>query len=501
MSSSPDPRFVSRAPASLDELKRSSVRSGSVTAFAQALNLLIHLASTVVLARLLSPAEFGVISMVLTVTLFARLFRDLGLSSSTIQRASLTHEQVSTLFWINLAVGAALTSLVAASAPVVAWFFGRPELKAVTLWLSLSFLISSLGTQPGALLARSLRFGLTATANLAGALATFGVTAYLASRGQSYWSIVFGNLIGTTLTSGLLLALAGWRPGLPRRGHGVRGMLRYGLNLTGFEFVNYFSRNLDNILIGKFAGPDALGLYTKAYNLLMLPITNLRGPITNVAFAAMSRLQERPEEFRRYYCSVVFVLAVTSMPVVGGLYVVSDPLIRIVLGERWAPAAGLFSILAFAGFLQTSSGFRGTVLMSLGLGRRYFMQGLYSAIVGCTGFLIGIRWGASGVATAYAITSLLLPYPMHVYSFKGTPLRVGDFFGTVAGPALAAIVAAAAMVPIRVHAFTSLGDFADLLASIVLYVALYSALLVAHGPSRRRLGQTGSFILTALGRR
>lgn len=189
------------------------------------------------------------------------------------------------------------------------------------------------------------------------------------------------------------------------------------------------------------------------------------------------------------------------MPVVGGLYTISEPLIGVLMGERWLPAAELFSILAIAAFLQTTSGFRGTVLMSLGMGRRYLMQGLYSAIVTCAGFIIGIRWGASGVATAYAVTSLIMPYPMHVYSFKGTPLKVSDFLEPIAAPAFAAIGAAIAVAAISAFLIPNLSAVANLISGTLLYAICYTGSLWAYPPSRKRLRQTISFLTETFAKR
>jgi polysaccharide transporter, PST family len=475
--------------AAWSQIKRSSVRGGAVTGIAQAASALIQIVSTVTLARLLTPEEYGAVAMVLAVTVFAGLFRDLGLSASTIQRAQLSHAQLSTLFWLNVAAGTALTGLVAAAAPLVAWFYGRPELTAVTLALSVTFVIGSFGTQPGALLSRQLRFGRRAAATLAGAVVTFLTSLTLAWQGFSYWALVVGTIAGGLTTTVLLNLLCGWRPGLPSRRAGIRPMVQYGLNLTGFDLANYFSRNLDNILIGRFAGADALGLYSRAYALLMFPISNLRAPVGAVAFPALSRLQDQPADFRHYYRTVVFMLAAISMPVVALVFVLSDVLILVALGPRWVAAAELFSILALAAFLQPTSGLRGTVLMSLGLGRRYLSQGVIAAVVTSAGFVIGIQWDATGVAWAYVTTSLLLVFPMHVYCFRGTPVAVGDYFGTIALPAAVSIGAGAVTAWVHATVGSALPPVAQLLLGAGVFGVTYTIPFALHRPSRSRLAR------------
>jgi O-antigen/teichoic acid export membrane protein len=185
------------------------------------------------------------------------------------------------------------------------------------------------------------------------------------------------------------------------------------------------------------------------------------------------------------------------MPLVGYLFVAAEPIIRLALGPQWMPAAQLFAILAFAAFLQTPSGFRGTVLMSLGLGQRYFRQGLITAIITCAGFAIGIRWGATGVATAYAVTSLILPYPMHVYSFRGTPVSPRDFLGSIAGPAIAAVAAGAICLVLRFHYWQAAPAAVDALASLLAYGTLYVGLLLLRAENRRSLQRARVFLRNA----
>jgi PST family polysaccharide transporter len=217
-------------------------------------------------------------------------------------------------------------------------------------------------------------------------------------------------------------------------------MLKFGAHITGFDLVNYFHRNLDNILIGRFWGADMLGLYSRAYNLLMFPIQNIRAPLNAVAFPAMSRLQDQPQLFRSYYRRVTSLVALFSMPLCGFLFVAARPFIEFVLGERWVDAASLFQILAIVGFIQPSASLRGLVVLSLGLGRRYLGLGVLQAVVTSIGFLIGIWWGAKGIAIAYVISTYAVLFPMFHLAFKDTPLRLEDYVHSVARPVVAAFV-------------------------------------------------------------
>ncbi len=412
----------------LADLNRKSVRGGAVTMVSQAITIGIQLISTVVLARLLSPDDYGVMAMVMAVTGFAGLFRDLGLSSAAIQKKDLTHGQQSNLFWLNVAMGALLTVLVAAGSPLVAWFYGKPELTLVTIVLSASFIIGSLGTQHGARLVREMQFARQAAATIGGAIFGLIVSITLASQGFSYWALVWGSLVGGLTTTLLLFALSPFRPGALHKGSGIRDMLKFGANITAFDFVNYFQRNLDNILIGRVWGPGSLGLYSRAYSLLMLPITSIRGPINAVAFPAMSQLQNEPEAFRNYYLKTTSLIALLSMPMASFFFVASKPIIELVLGKQWLGVAPIFSYLALAAFIQPVSGFAGSLMLSLGQGRRYLSTGLFNATFISICFIIGVSWGPKGVAIAYAIGNYLLLGPWLFWAFRDSPVKLSMFF-------------------------------------------------------------------------
>ncbi len=482
------------------DLKRKSVRGGAVTLISQAISIAIQLTSTVVLARLLSPGDYGVMAMVMAVTGFAGLFRDLGLSSAAIQKKELTRAQQSNLFWLNVAMGLLLTVIVAAASPMVAWFYGKPELTVVTLTLSASFLIGSFGTQHGAMLVRNMLFARQAVANISGAFFGLAVSVALAFQGYSYWALVWGSLVGGLATTLLLLVISPFRPGLPHLGSGIREMLKFGANVTAYDFVNYFARNLDNILIGKLSGPLALGLYSRAYSLLMLPIASLRGPINAVGFPALSRLQDNPTEYRAYYCRITSFLAIASMALIGFLFTASGPIIGIALGPQWSGIIPLFEILAAVSFIQPTLTLWGMVLLSLGLGRRYFFLGIFNTLVIVAGFLCGLRWGASGVATGYAVATYATIYPTLEWAFRNTPLKVRDFTSSVYRPFVAGITSALCSRMSMIH-FGIESDWMKLLSSAMIFFFCYLLVLLLLPGGRTQLQDVASMWHVIAGRR
>lgn len=451
------------------DLKRKSARGGAVTVAAQGLTIAIQLASTVILARLLSPQDYGIIAMVLAVTNFAGVFRDLGLSSAAIQKKDLTASQQTNLFWLNVAMGAALTVLVAAASPQVAWFYGKPELFWVTFALSFNFLIGSIGSQHGAMLVRQMRFARQGLSSICGALANLAVSVVLAIQEWSYWSLVWGSLSGAMVTTTIILLLSPFRPRAFTMGSGIREMLKFGANVTAFDIVNYFHRNLDNVLIGKVWGPDALGLYSRAYSLLMLPLSAVRAPINSVGYPALSQLQTFPDEFRRYCRSLIAIVAFLSMPLVAFLGASAHLFISFALGPGWEQSAQIFLILSFAAFIQPVSSIRGMVMLSTGKADRYLRWGIANAVLTSAAFCAGVSWGPQGVATAYVIATLAILYPSIRYAFRDTPVKAGDFFGLVLRPFVTSLGAAAVIVAIDMIGIS----FSDSIVYLIFRAAVF----------------------------
>ena len=226
------------------DLAGKSVRGGMATMGSQGVCFVLQMASTMVLARLLTPADFGLIAMVTVVVNFATMFKDAGLSMATVQKDKISHEQISTLFWINVLISVVLGLCVLAGSPLVAKFYGKPELTAVTAILSLSFILSGLSIQHATLLRRHMRFGNLAIVQIVSQVITLAVTILLALNGWRYWALVGGSLATALSTVVLTFIFCPWIPGRMQKGTGVRNMLKFGGHLTGFNFINYLGFRL-----------------------------------------------------------------------------------------------------------------------------------------------------------------------------------------------------------------------------------------------------------------
>ncbi|MGB9196014.1 MAG: lipopolysaccharide biosynthesis protein, partial [Terriglobales bacterium] len=277
------------------DLKGRSVRGGFWTLTSQGAQFVVASVSTIVLARLLTPADFGIVAMVTAVTSLGQAFADLGLSEATIQQAEITHEQVSTLFWVNVAIGLGLTLVTMVLAPVLAWFYREPRLFDIALVMSLTFLIGGLRVQHTALLKRQMRFLALAIRDVISIVVGVPVAIILALRGAGYWAIIAMPLATNVTQMVLSWLMVRWLPSLPRRGTKVSSMISFGGNVAASYFVTNIVRSADSVLVGWYWGANPLGLYSRAYNLLMLPVRQLNGPAGSVSVPVFSRLQGDPE--------------------------------------------------------------------------------------------------------------------------------------------------------------------------------------------------------------
>lgn len=431
-------------------LKKHSIRGGAVTMSAQFGKFILHTGSTVVLARLLTPDDYGLIGMVIVVIGFVQLFKDLGLSTAIVQRAEINHQQVSTLFWINVALGCLIALVVAASSPVVAWFYNEPRLTEIMLVLASIFIFGGLTVQHQALLKRQMRFGSLAKIDMTSQL--FGVVAAVTSAwlGAGYWALVIMYLTTALVNATGVWLVCRWRPGLPSWKSNIGSMLAYGGNLTGSNCFNYFSRNLDNILIGRYWGSQELGFYTKAYQLVLLPLYQINAPMTSVALPALSRLQGEPQQYCRYYYKAILLIATLGMPVIAFLFVAADKVISVMLGQQWLEVVPIFYWLMPAAFIGTFSGVAtGWVYTSLSKTDRLLYEGIVTSAINVIFFLIFVRWGAIGVAAAFSLSQLILLVPRIFYCYQGTPLKLTDLASTLSRPTVASIGAAAMLMEIH----------------------------------------------------
>ncbi|WP_269933560.1 lipopolysaccharide biosynthesis protein [Aminobacter sp. HY435] len=408
-------------------LGRIALRGGALTAAAQVVRMGIQFVSVVVLARMLAPEDFGLVASVGPIVAFVGLFQNLGLQQAVIQRPDIGQGQLNQVFWISALAGLVCTAVVAALSPAVAAFYGDPRMTGIALAAAAPLLFGSLAALPLALMNRHLRFGQLAVNDVLTGLAGLAAAIAAAYAGLGYWSLVIGPAAGAVVTLLAAWIATRWMPGRPDI-RVDRDILTFGANLTGFNLVNFFSRNLDNILIGKFSGAIELGYYDRAYKLLLFPLQNINQPLSRLMVPLLSRIQDDKARFRALYLRTNWLLALVTVPGIAALSMAAEPVVSLLFGERWVAVAPIFAWLGIAGLMQPVSSTTGWVFICQGKTGTMFRWGIYSALTTVLSFVVGLKWGAVGVAAAYAISGYVLRLPvLAVLMQRVGPVSAGDF--------------------------------------------------------------------------
>lgn len=407
------------------------MRGAGVTVLSQGMGLALQVVATVILARLLTPADFGVVAMVTAFSLLLTNFGLNGFTEAVVQWERLDQGLASNLFWINITVGFTLTVLFAAGASILAWFYREPTVVAVASGVSLSIFLTSISVLHLALLRRAMLYDAVAINDIISRVVSVGVSIALAWKGWGYWALVVA-LIAQPLSNSIgALAICSWMPSLPRRVNGTGSILRFAMNVYARFTVRYFSRNLDNILVGWRFNAIALGFYKKAYDLFALPAGQLVSPLTVVAISALSRLRGDPDRFKRYLLSSVAVVALLAMAIGADLTLTGKDVIRVVLGPRWEESGRIFVFFGPGIGFMLLHGVHGWIHLSLGRADRWLRWTILEFVCMALLLVLALPWGPVGVAFAW--TAFFLIFTLPALWYAGQPIQLG------AWPLLAAI--------------------------------------------------------------
>jgi PST family polysaccharide transporter len=393
-----------------------------------------------ILARLLTPSDFGLIAMVIVFSSFVAIFSDFGLTSAIVQKKEVSDETLSSTFWISVGLGALLTIALAASAPLIAAFYSEPRLTPLVVLISTTFFIASFGNVQSALLTKSMNFKALAVIGICALGISGPISIFLAFAGYGVWSLAWNTVLFTSITVVITWIYSRWIPHFSLRLQQVRGLLGFGANLTGFSFVNYFARNMDNLLIGRFLGPAPLGFYNLAYNLLLFPLTNVSDVVGRVMFPALSTIQHDKQKVREAYVTANRYIATVSFPMMIWLLVTAPELIKVVYGPKWTSAIPLVQILALTAILQSIATNVGWIFLSQGRTDILFKLSIFTTIAAAISFAVGLRWGVEGVAIAYTIETYLVAYPIFAVTFRLIDLKIRFFIAKLWSIMLATLI-------------------------------------------------------------
>jgi O-antigen/teichoic acid export membrane protein len=460
------------------DLKSQAIQSGGISVVTRALSTVAQLGGVVILARLLTPADFGLVTMVTVITNIFVVFQDVGLTDATIQAPIINHKQVSTLFWINFGFSLLITLVLIAVSPAIAWFYKKPQLTLISIISSLTFVFWGLTTQHMALLKRQMLFFKVGIIDLTSNLLSTVASIILAMVGWRYWAIVFKTVFYGLIKWIFTWMLCRWRPGPPHRNSGVRPFLKFGVNSVGFYVVNYFSTNLDKTFIGKKSGAEQLGHYSRAYYLSTTPSGQFTQSLFHVAVSTLSKLREEPGQFRRYYLNAVSAISFLGMPLSMYMVVMSREIVYLLLGPQWGQAAEYFFILGLAAGMTILYNTNGWLHVSLGRSDRWMRWGILSSIIMVIGFAIGSFFGTMGVAVAYALATDFLTFPGILYAGRPIGLRFREVFSALWKSTFAAVLAAILIGYIKNLVLSQTGVALRLFISFFSFLAIYLALIV-----------------------
>jgi PST family polysaccharide transporter len=470
-----------------DELKRRSLRGGFVVVAAQGAKVLLQTGTLILLARLLSPEDFGLTGMAATLTGFLSLFKDAGLSAATVQCREVTHKQISTLFWINLAVGTGLATCTMLLAPAVVRFYGDPRLYWIIIVASTAFLFNGLTAQHGALIAREMRFATQARIDLTALAASSATGVFMAFLGWRYWSLVGMGVVSSIVTAAGVLLAVPWAPGPPRRRAGVRAILRFGGLATCNSFLVYLAWNAQNILLGRFWGAHVLGLYGRAFQLATLPVEQFASTLSGVAISGLSAIQDDPDRLSRSFLRGYALLLSATIPIAIACPLFSDEIIHVLLGAKWMEVAPIFRLLAPTSLVFALANPLSWLITATGrIGRSVGITAGTTPVV-IVGVLLGLSYGPTGVAIGYSAAMVLIMIPITAWSKQGTGITWSDLWNVARKPFLAGLLAGAIGFGAKFFFGSGLAPIVVLTMGAGIVFSVYACALVAMGQKKMYL--------------
>jgi O-antigen/teichoic acid export membrane protein len=405
----------------MQNLKAKVIRSGLVRVCAQGVTFALRVGSLMVLARLLSPEDFGLIGMVTAFTGVLTMLGDFGLSAAAIQRTTVSEEQLSTLFWINMMLGAVLGLIALSMAPAIAAFYHEPQLFGVTAVVAMGFPFGAAGIQHGAILQRQMRFTALAVINVVSLIGGIAIAIYGAKAGYGYWALASMSVTSPIICTIGVWLTTGWLPGMPRKSTGIRSMMHFGGSLALINVLVYFGYNAEKIMIGRFWGADAIGIYGRAYQLVSIPTENLNSAVGQVAFSALSRLQDDPVRFRSYFLKGFSLVLGLTLPITIACALFAEDIVFVLLGSKWKDAAIIVRLLAPTIVIFAIINPLGWLVFSLGLVARGLKVAPVLAAVMISGYAVALPYGPKAVAFAYS--AVLTVWVFHIFGYACTAQR------------------------------------------------------------------------------
>lgn len=408
--------------------------SGQLTSFVVA----------IVLSHLLVPRQFGLVGMVAIFTNFLNTISNFGFSQALVQRRELTREHLLAGFWATTAMQFVVAAVFIAGAPLIADFYHQPQLRLVSITMGVTIAIG-MNAVPGAILERDMAYRKLATVEFTAGLVKNLSAIVMAAVGFGVWSLVLSPMISTALATVLLFAIVRWLPIGRPTWKAFRDLWKVGGGTTGAQAIGYWSAVGDNLLVGKFIGAAGLGLYNRAYNLMLAPLALGTQAVARVMISALSAIQDDLPRVRRGYLQAMGVIALVVFPISIGLALCADDFVRAVLGNRWLPSVGPLRILGALGAVQAITATNWWIYQSTGRTDVQFRRTVINTTVIVTGFAVAVQFGITAVAASFAAANVILLYWNLTIPGRLIEMRLSDVWRQIRLTVLATLVMSAAV--------------------------------------------------------
>lgn len=477
---------------------RRKVMGGAITTLiAQLFRVGASVGSIIVASRILSPSDYGIYAMAAPVTGFAMLFQNIGFDHAVVQSDEVSDVQLSSLFWLNIALCLGLAMLLVAAGPVVGMFYGSSQAGVLVAVSGLLILAMAPNPLYNALLNRQMRFHAQSVIDIVSSIAMFVSTVIAALLIRSYWALLIGAIASTLVNTASFMVIERWRPRFTFQWGSIAPMVRFGGGISVYGFALFVTRNIDKVLLARVWGPATLGLYDRAFKLMLSPLQNFSGPLSRTLLPVLARTRSEPERYRRAYLMFMQGIVSGAIPAIMAASVGSDAAVRLLLGDAWQATGPIFGWLSATAAMLLVNESAPWLFMSTNRSRLMMHWGLFASATVVIGFMIGLPWGAIGMAKAYFFGEALRTPILFWLAARGTPVKVSD----IARLHLVTVAAAGASAGVQFILPAGLSPVPHLVVLVIVAYAAALPIQFMSEPGRAGLGMVGGWVGRTMARR
>lgn len=429
---------------------------------------------SIILARLLSPDDFGLFAMITVFLNFGLLFKDFGFGHALIYQKDVSKTEYDSVFVLNMLTGVTLTTIFFLLAPAIANFYDEPRLANLTKVFSVVFFIQSFGLVNLIELKKSIDFKSLAVIENASLLVSSLIAIGLAFYGLGVWSLIVRTIMNMTLRTIIVFFVSNYRPAFNLNIKVIKKLWRYSMEVSFNGFLTYWMRNLDNLMIGKMLGQQSLGVYNIAYQIMLFPISSISNVIKDVLFPSFSSIKNDINIIRSVYLKVIQTIALITFPILASISILSDSFVLILLGEQWSSMVTILPLLALVAIPQSIFTVNGTLYLNTGRPDIPLKINIISLPIYAIGFYLGLKLnGVIGLVYAYIIIYAILIIPIYYFSAKNIKLDLKDFIKNLRPIIFATFLMSCSIILTKIFLLSQI-SFLNFILLILVGLVIYS---------------------------